>query len=104
MQEEHTDSLKEEEKKLQEELDARETQEEIIWKSNSINLWLKEEEINSSFFFWSTIQHRQANRIVHLKKENGTKVETHEEIEHALSNHFKHLMEEPYLNRNIANE
>ena len=67
-------------------------------------MWLKEGERNSSFFYCATIQHRQATRIVRLKKEDGTEAETHKEIEHILTNHFKNLMEEPITNRNRAME
>ena len=73
MREGYTEALKVEENKLQEDMDVRETQEEILWKSKSINMWLKEGERNTSFVFCATIQHRQANRIVRLKREDGTK-------------------------------
>ena len=39
------------------------------------------------------MQHRQANRIVRLKKQ--------EEIEHTLTNHFRKLMEEPDMDRSV---
>ena len=84
----YTDSIKDEERNLQEALESREKQEEILWKSKSRNLWLKEGERNSSFFHKATIQHRQANIIVCLKTNNGTIVEKHEDIENTLMNHF----------------
>ena len=104
MKEGYTDSLKEEEKKLQEELDTREIQEENILKSKSRNLLLKGRQKNSSFFFRVVIKHRQANIIVLLKKENGIEAEMHEEIEQVLTSHFEHLIEEPDLNRNTMME
>ena len=72
MQEGYTESIKKKEKNLQESLNAREIQEETLWKTKSRNIWLKEEERNSSLFFKDTIQHQQDNRIVCLKSENGT--------------------------------
>ena len=99
MKEGYMEALKVEEKKLQEDLDVKETLEETLWKSKSRNMWLKEGEMNSSFFFRATIQHRQTNRIVRIKKEDHIEAETHNEIEHILINHFKIIIEELDTNR-----
>ena len=104
MQKGYTDSIKKEEKYLHEALNAIQIQESTLRKTKSRNIWLKEGERNSSFFFRETIQHGQANGIVCLKEENGTKVEMHEEIEQVITNHFMHLMEELDLDRSTTME
>ena len=40
-----------------------------------------------------------ANRIVQLKTENGIEVEKQEDLELTLTNHFKHLMKDPKIDR-----
>ena len=60
--------------------------------------------MNSYVFFKATVQHWQDKKITSLKDEKGTVVETHKDIEHTLTNHFKKLMEETDMDRNSTIE
>lgn len=100
----YTEQLMKEENMLQEQLQAREKQEEIYWKQKSRNRWLKEGERNTKFFHRSTIQRRIHNRIQQLKNPNGERTETREELETLLVDHFSDLLTEssPDRNQSIA--
>lgn len=67
-------------------------QEEMLWKQKSRVQWLKCGERNTSFFRKSTIQHRATNRILSLKKSDGTKVFTREQIGSKLNSYFNSLL------------
>ena len=80
-----TDDFSEEDqiakKSLMQELMQREKQEEILWQQKSRKLWLREGDRNTSFFHKSTIQHKQNNRISHLKSTKGDLLEAQKDIE-----------------------
>lgn len=59
---------------------------------------------NTKFFHSTTIQRRMNNNITHIQKEQGAKMETHEEIESAFVTHFKQVHQEPHINKSIAIE
>jgi len=44
------------------------------------------------------------NNITHIQNEQGTKVETHEEIESELLNYFKQAHHKPHIDRSLAIE
>lgn len=90
----YIEQLMEEENVLQEQLQAREKQEEIYWKQKSRNRSLREGERNTKFFHKSTIQRRIHNRIHQLKLLNGEKTETRDELETVLVDHFSNLLTE----------
>ena len=52
------------------------------------------------FFHNTVIQNRQRLKIHKLRKEDGRHVETREEIEEDLVNHFKQVMTEDQRNKN----
>jgi len=95
------DLLKEEEATLNS-IAQRETQEEIYWKEKSRNRWLREGERNTKFFHRATIQHRNQNRILSLKNEEGQTLEDHQDIEGELCNYFQEVLSEPGGDRNEA--
>eukprot|EP00253_Pinus_taeda_P029908 PITA_29908 len=64
--------------------------------------WLKEGEKNTKFFHRSTIDHRSANKILRIKDDQGTSVQTHHEISALLINHFSQIALEPNIDREEA--
>ena len=78
---EYMEQDRELEQGLVKDLIQREKQEEILWRKKSRKLWLKEGDQNTSFFHKSTVQHRQKNRINHLKTPTGQVVEKQIDIE-----------------------
>ena len=79
-------------------LNLKEQQEEILSKQKSRNCWLKEGERNEKFFHKASIQHRQGNQMVRLKRIDGTYGETQIELEQTLNGFYADLMEEPDIN------
>ena len=71
-----TDSLMEDEKTTQLQLDERYTQEEILWRQNSRIQWLKEGEKNTSFFHKTMVQCKHNNRIFKLHNNQGETLHT----------------------------
>ena len=99
MQEGYSEEIKAKEEKIQDELDIREKQEEMLWESKAL-----EGERNTSFFHRTTIQHRQTNRISNFKDGVGNTLENHNQIEVALLNHFNTIMKEPQIDRTKAQD
>jgi hypothetical protein len=60
-----------EEEQLQEQLEERRKQEEILWKQKSRVQWLKEGEKNTKFFHRAMMHRRHINRITHLEDSQG---------------------------------
>jgi hypothetical protein len=83
-----------EEEELQSQIEERCLQEEMLWKQKSRISWLKEGECNTSFFHHSTIQHRMHNIISCLKKQDGSRLETHKDIEKELVSYYEDLLSE----------
>ena len=77
--------MKEKEKVLLIQLEARERQKGIYWKQKERVKWLQEGERNTKFFHNLVIQNRNSSRIQKLKKRDGSKVETRREIESELT-------------------
>ena len=64
--------MKEQEKDLLNQLDARERQEEIYWRQNSKVKWLREGEKNSKFFHNSVVHNKLGSNIHRIKRKDGT--------------------------------
>ena len=73
--------------------------EEIFWKQKSRVQWLKEGEWNTIFFHRSTIANRSHNRISSIKDEGGHLLNSHEDIETVLVQHFRGIAKETILDR-----
>lgn len=69
-------------------------QEEIFWKQKSRVQWLKEGERNTRFFHKSTMANRAHNRISSIKDDGGNLLNSHEEIEVVLVQHFRGIAKE----------
>lgn len=57
---------------------------------------------NSKFLHRSAIDYRCTNKITQLKDEQGTPLQTHQEISSLLTNHFSQIAMEPNTNREEA--
>ena len=77
-------------------------QEEVLWKKKSRIQWLKESEQNTKFFHRSTIDHRGANKILSIKDDQGTSVQTHQEISSLLINHLSQIAQDLEIDREEA--
>eukprot|EP00253_Pinus_taeda_P005752 PITA_05752 len=87
----HSETTLQQERTIHSQLENRRKQEEMYWRQKSRVRWLKEGERNTKFFHRTTIQRRMHNNIPFIQKQSGVKVETHEEIEEELLNHFKQI-------------
>eukprot|EP00253_Pinus_taeda_P011321 PITA_11321 len=94
-----TEESKEREKDLMNQWHQRSLQEETLWKQKSRVHWLKEGKQNSKFFHRSTLDYRNANKILNLKNESGDTLHTHREISSLLTEHFKHISQESPIDR-----
>lgn len=73
-------------------LEERRKQEEILWKQKSRINWLREGERNTKFFHQAMIQHRQRNRILSIKNEEGERIIEQEGIEKVLVEYHKEIL------------
>ena len=94
MEEGYSEEEKIVEKTLMQELMQREKYEEILWQQKSQKLWLREGDMNTSFFHKSTIQNRQKNRISHLKSLARQVLEKQSDIEEELVQFYTELLNE----------
>lgn len=86
-------------KHIHNQLEERRKQEEILWKQKSRIRWLKEGERNTKFFHKTTVQRRMHNTISFIQKQEGQRVESHEEIEQEFINHFQEVHSELPIDR-----
>jgi hypothetical protein len=97
-----TDDLKDQEIRVNQKLEDRKKQEEILWKQKSRVLWLKEGECNTKFFHRTAIQRRHSNKITHLISDEGETIHSHADMEKTLIKHFQDLLTEPIQDRQEA--
>jgi hypothetical protein len=97
-----TDSLKEQESLLNNQMVERRAQEETLWRQKSCIQWLKEGERNTKFFHRSMLQRRHTNRITHLVSDQGLEIQKHADIEKELLSYYKNLLTEPPIDRTRA--
>eukprot|EP00253_Pinus_taeda_P015416 PITA_15416 len=97
-----TEELANKEQSLWTTLEARRSQEEILWCQKSRIRWLKEGEKNTKFFHRSTIQRRMHNNIAFIKNSQGEKLEKHEDMEKELRDHFQEALKEQTRSRIAA--
>eukprot|EP00253_Pinus_taeda_P027023 PITA_27023 len=88
-----------EEQSIHTQLEERRKEEEILWKQKSRIRWLKEGERNTKFFHRTIVQRRMHNNIPFLQKQDGTRIEQHEEIEKEFLTHFKEVHQEQNMDR-----
>jgi len=97
-----TEELADKEQSLWTALEARRSQEEILWRQKSRIKWLKEGEKNTKFFHRTTIQRRMHNNIAFINNSRGEKLERHEDMEKELRDHFQDMLKEPTRSRTAA--
>ena len=76
----YTSELKIEQKEVLIQIKRREEQEEQLWKKKSRNGWIKQRNRTTNFFPRESIQHRNTNKIIRIKKKGGRFLETHKDI------------------------
>ncbi|KAB2626048.1 hypothetical protein D8674_017708 [Pyrus ussuriensis x Pyrus communis] len=69
-------------------IDELRLQEESYWCQRSRVKWLREGDANTQFFHSSTLQRRRRNKIVKLRDENGSWVESPSQVRQLVDNHF----------------
>jgi hypothetical protein len=97
-----SDSLREEEELLKQQLEERYKKEEILWRQKSRVQWLKEGEKNTKLFHRSMMHRRYVNHITKLEYDQGNPIMDHEGIETELVNYYKDLLSESLLDRTPA--
>lgn len=76
---------------LQELLDEYLKQEESLWKTKSRELWLMATDLNTRFFYTSTLIHRRRNSISLILNPNGGLLSDRTDIGNCFVTNFKHL-------------
>jgi hypothetical protein len=94
-----TNELKAQEVKVNQQLEARKRQEEILWKQKPCIQWLKEGERNTKFFHRTIIHRRHSNNITRLISADGETIHSHEDMETTLIDYYQDLLTEPLLDR-----
>ena len=91
--------LKKKEEELLSYISLIERKEEMYRNQRSRNEWLQEWDCNTKLFNNLVIQNMHRSKIHKLRVTDGRYVETREEIEEELVNHFKQVMMEDRVNR-----
>eukprot|EP00253_Pinus_taeda_P025653 PITA_25653 len=99
MTEGRTNALTQQEQRIEDQLQSRAQQEEILWRQKSRIKWLREGEKNTKFFHNTTVQRRMHNLISHIQNEQGERVETHEGIEENFLSYFQKAHQEPNVDK-----
>lgn len=63
-------------------------QEEVYWKQRAKVFWLQEGDSNSKFFHAQASQRKRLNKITHLLKEDGTRVDIQEDMNVLTKDYF----------------
>jgi len=90
-----TSELKAQETRINQQLEDKKRQEEILWRQKLRVQWLKEGERNTKFFHRAVIQRHHTNKITHLISDEGNVLHSHEAMEATLIRHFQNLLTEP---------
>ena len=80
---------------VENQLEEREKQEELLWWKKSRIKCLREGEKNTKLFHHSVIQSRFQNKIYFLKNDAGNLFEGRKEIEEWLNSHFSNILIDP---------
>lgn len=78
-------------KRVQDQIEKLWKQDEIFWGQRSRLKWLKWGDRNSSFFYATTVQRRDRNRLHRIKDKNGDWVEGQEDIFREILDHFSEV-------------
>ena len=70
----------------------------MLFRSSKVK-WMQDGEKNTKFFHNSVIQNRNNSRIQKLKKMDGSRVETHGEIEEELTHYLAEILNEDIHDR-----
>ncbi|XP_072076492.1 uncharacterized protein [Arachis hypogaea] len=89
------------EKNLQEELNVILDQEKIFWLQKSRQQWIVEGDRNTKYYHTKTIIRRRRNRILKLRKEDGSWCENVEELKLIALNFFKKFYQDEMIRRPI---
>ncbi|XLR37822.1 hypothetical protein S83_022482 [Arachis hypogaea] len=86
------------EKQLNKELEEIMEREEVLWLQKSRKNWIVEGDRNTKYYHTRTIIRRRKNRVLKLRREDGTWEEDQEELENLAVNFFKRLYDEEERN------
>jgi len=90
-----------EEQCIQQDLNNRAKQEEILWRQKSRIRWLKERDKNTMFFHNSMVS-KWTHHIISLKFETRETLEKHRDFEEELRKHFNWIVTKKPKNREEA--
>ncbi|CAL1389097.1 unnamed protein product [Linum trigynum] len=88
-----SDAILQQRKKLEQELEELEDQEELYWKQRSRADWLRDGDKNSGFFHKKASARRKRNTIRRIQEELGGFVTKHDDIAACLVKYFDKLFE-----------
>ncbi|XP_074342861.1 uncharacterized protein LOC141680570 [Apium graveolens] len=80
-------------KKEQKQLSEIYAQQEVFWRQRSKQLWLREGDRNSKFFYASTKNMRALNHIRSLKNNDGNEVQWNNGLEEVITGYFSNLFQ-----------
>ncbi|KAF7831289.1 ribonuclease H [Senna tora] len=90
------------ERKLSQELEEVLNQEEVVWFQKARCQWIKDSDRNTKYYHAKAINRRRRNKILMLKKEDGSWTEDLEEIKDIVVSFYKSLFKEDQTIKNFA--